>query len=158
MRSKPVLLVDAGDRRSRESRCRLFRTAVLISGILLAACSHAPQEPAPVFALPLNRITGAPAAEGQNPPVTTARPAAPRLRYVAVPPGHKVSGMAHARIILKHAKASPHRTGHAHKTKVVRTERVSTAPKHEAKASASDAPAAMIPLDEPVTKPETAKP
>src|SRR5205823_5631266 len=49
LRSKPVLLVDAGDRRSRESRCRLFRTAVLISGILLAACSHAPQEPAPVF-------------------------------------------------------------------------------------------------------------
>jgi len=158
LRLKQMLSVGFGDRPLRESRCNVLRAAVVASGILLAACSHAPQEPAPVFALPLNRITGAPALEGQNPPVTTARPTAPRLRYVAVPPGHKVSGMAHARIILKHAKASPHRAGHAHKTKVVRTERVSTAPKHEAKASASDAPAAMIPLDEPVTKPEAVKP
>jgi hypothetical protein len=38
-----------------------------------------------------------------------------RLRYVAVPPGQQVEGMAHARIVVKHKKATRHRRRHAQK-------------------------------------------
>ena len=44
-----------------------------------------------------------------------------RLRYVAVPPGEKVEGMAHARIVLKHGKRASHHPRHAHKKTVAPT-------------------------------------
>src|SRR6202040_3576393 len=85
----------------RSSRFGVFRVAVVLAcGGLLAACSHAPQEPAPVFALPLSKIVGAPAIDGQAPAPPAAEPATRQLRYIAVPAGRKVSGMAHAHVIL----------------------------------------------------------
>lgn len=130
--------------------------AVLACAGLLAACSHAPQEPAPVFALPLSRVVGAPHVEGQEPASPGAQSGLRQLRYVAVPPGHHVAGMARAHVILKQAAAAPHRPAHAHKTKLAGRHhdgRVAAAPKDKTKAAAApptgNAPAAMIMLDEP---------
>jgi len=84
----------------------------LACGVLVVACSQAPPEPAPEFALPISQVTAAPPAQGKRSAETTAPR---RLRYVAVPPGEKVAGMAHARIVLKHGKRTAHRPRHAHK-------------------------------------------
>ena len=55
---------------ARSSRLKLFAGAVVLGcGGLLAACSHAPTEPAPVFALPASKIVGASALDGQGPAV-----------------------------------------------------------------------------------------
>jgi hypothetical protein len=96
----------------------VFRAVVVLAcGIIVAACSQAPPEPAPVFTLPLSKVVGAPPIEGQ-PPAAENAPAAQQLRYVAVPPGQKVAGMAHARIVLKKTKGTPPRSRHAHKKTV----------------------------------------
>ena len=58
--------------------------------------------------------------EGQAAPPPLGQAAAPHLRYVAVPPGRKVSGMAQARVVVKQAKVKPHRSRHAHKAKMQR--------------------------------------
>jgi hypothetical protein len=135
----------------RSNRFGVFRVAIVSAcGGLLAACSHAPQEPAPVFALPLSKIVGAPAIDGQAPAPPAAQPAARQLRYVAVPAGRKVGGMAHAHVILKRASAAPGRATHRRKLKAVahaRTVGVAAAPGPQ-KAGA-DEPTAMIPLDQP---------
>ena len=75
----------------------------LICGTLFASCSQTPPEPATEFTLPLSQVsTELPSAEES---VATA--SAPRqLRYIAVPPGQHVAGMAHARIIVKHKKTT----------------------------------------------------
>ena len=87
----------------------------LACGVLVVACSPAPPEPAPEFTLPLSQVTAAPPAQGERSAETTAPR---RLRYIAVPPGEKVSGMARARILLKHDKRTAHRPRHAHKRAV----------------------------------------
>ena len=81
---------------------------ILVWSALLAACSQAPPEPAPVFALPLSKIVGA-RPNSQDPPLTAASPPTRQLRYVAVPPGRSVAGMAHAHLVLKQPTA-PHRS------------------------------------------------
>ena len=96
----------------------VFRAVVVLACSGLAvACSQAPLEPAPVFTLPLSKVVGAPPVEGQ-PPAASDAPATRQLRYVAVPPGQKVAGMAHARIVLKKTKGTPPRSRHAHKKTV----------------------------------------
>jgi hypothetical protein len=96
----------------------VFRAVVVLAcGIIVAACSQAPPEPAPVFTLPLSKVVGAPPVEGQ-PPAALDAPATRQLRYVAVPPGQKVAGMAHARIVLRKTKGTPPHSRHAHKKTV----------------------------------------
>ena len=87
---------------------------LLFCGTLIVSCSQAPPEPAPEFTLPLSQVTTAPPS-----PLESAQTAsAPsRLRYVAVPPGHQVAGMAHARIVVKQ-KPTRHRARHARKKAV----------------------------------------
>ena len=84
----------------------------LACGVLVVACSQEPIEPAPAFILPLSRVTTSPPSQ-KNAAATASAPH--QLRYVAVPPGHKVAGMAHARIAVKKTKATSHRPNHAHK-------------------------------------------
>ena len=136
----------------RSSRFGVFHIAVVLAcGGLFAACSHAPQEPAPVFALPLSKIVGAPAIDGQAPAPPAAEPATRQLRYVAVPAGRKVSGMAHAHVILKRASAAPARSPHHPKSKAVAhatATGVATAPRPQTKAAGEER-TATIPLDEP---------
>ena len=85
---------------------------VLTCGTLIVSCSQAPPEAAPEFTLPLSQVTTAP----PNPAESAETGSAPsRLRYVAVPPGHHVAGMAHARIVAKQKKAARHRPRHARK-------------------------------------------
>jgi hypothetical protein len=100
--------------RGRARVALVFRAGIVViwSG-LLAACSQAPPEPAPVFALPLSKIVGA-SPNSQDPPSPAASPPAKQLRYVAVPPGRSVAGMAHAHVIFKQP-AAPHRSTHSHK-------------------------------------------
>ena len=88
---------------------------LLICGTLIVSCSRAPPEPAPEFTLTPSQVTTAPPS-----PVESAEtaPAPSRLRYVAVPPGHQVAGMAHARIVVKQKKATRHRSRHARKKTV----------------------------------------
>jgi len=90
----------------------------LACGVLVVACSPAPPEPAPEFTLPISQVTAAPPAQGKRSAETTAPR---RLRYIAVPPGEKVAGMAHACILLKHGKRTAHRPRHAHKRAVAPT-------------------------------------
>jgi hypothetical protein len=136
----------------RSTRFGVFRVAVVLAcGGLLAACSHAPQEPAPVFALPLSKIVGAPAIDGQAPAPPAAEPATRQLRYVAVPAGRKVSGMAHAHVILKRASAAPNRATYPRKSKTVahaKPAAVATAQRPETQAG-RDQPSVTIPLDQP---------
>ena len=69
---------------ARSSRLKLFAVAVVLGcGSLLAACS-ATQEPAPVFALPLSKIVGAPTLDGQGPAAPVTKPATPQLRKAVV--------------------------------------------------------------------------
>jgi hypothetical protein len=143
---------------AKSSRLKLLGGAVVLAcGGLLAACS-ATQEPAPVFALPLSKIVGAPALDGQGPAALATKPATPQLRYIAVPPRQKVDGMAHAHVILKQAAVAPNRPSHRRKPKVAARARAvdtSAAPKIQAKAStevpAGDVPTVMFPLDEPAS-------
>ena len=136
----------------RSSRFNVFHVAVVLAcGGLLGACSQSPQEPAPVFALPLSKIVGAPAVDGQTPAQPAAQPATRQLRYVAVPPGRQVSGMAHAHVILKRASAASHRSIHPRKSKAGAHARAigpAAAPRSQTKAGGGE-PAAAIPLDEP---------
>jgi hypothetical protein len=94
-------------------RLGLFRAIALLACItLVASCSQVPPEPAPEFTLPLSQVSTAP----PSPEEAAATASAPnRLRYVAVPPGQQVEGMAHARIVVKHKKATRHRRRHAQK-------------------------------------------
>jgi hypothetical protein len=63
-----------------------------------------------------NPVTATPPAQGG---ASAAGPAAPsRLRYVAVPSGEKVGGMAHARIVLKRSKRTTHHPRHIYKRSV----------------------------------------
>jgi len=99
------------------------RAVVLLScGMLMVSCSQAPPEPAPEFTLPLSQVTTAPPS-----PVESAEtaPAPSRLRYVAVPPGHQVAGMAHARIVVKQ-KATRHRAHRSRKKAVAPSAAVKT--------------------------------
>ncbi|HVI04917.1 MAG TPA: hypothetical protein VM711_02340, partial [Sphingomicrobium sp.] len=88
----------------------------LICGVLVVACSQASPEPAPEFTLPLSEVAQTPPMQGEPSAAETTAPR--RLRYVAVPPGEKVEGMAHARIVLKHGKRAGHRPHHVHKKAV----------------------------------------
>lgn len=91
------------------------RAVVLLIGATLSvSCSQAPPEPAPEFTLPLSQVTSAPPSPAEA-AETASAPS--RLRYVAVPPGHHVSGMARARIIVK-KKATRHRPHHVRKKAV----------------------------------------
>ena len=128
------------------SRFVVFHAAVaLVCGGFLAGCSQAPQQPAPVFMLPASKVVGGPAVEGQAwaPPV--GQMPARQLRYVAVPPEHKVEGMTKARVVLKQAKVAPHHPRHAHRLKAAAQRSHATA---TAKLPVGDTPAAKIPLDE----------
>jgi hypothetical protein len=135
----------------RSSRFSVRVAVVLACGGLLAACSHAAREPAPVFALPLSKIVGAPAIDGQAPAPPAAQPAARQLRYIAVPAGRKVSGMAHAHVILKRASAAPAHSPHHRKSKAAAhgtAAGAAAAPRPQTK-TRGDEPTATIPLDEP---------
>lgn len=77
----------------------------LICGALLTSCSQTPPEPAPEFTLPLSKVSTQP----PSPEESAATASAPQqLRYIAVPPGQHVAGMAHTRILVKHKKAKHH--------------------------------------------------
>ena len=95
---------------------------LLFCGTLMVSCSQAPPEPAPEFTLPLSQVTTAPPS-----PVESAEtaPAPSRLRYVAVPPGHQVAGMAHARIVVKQ-KPTRHRAHRSRKKAVAPSAAVKT--------------------------------
>jgi hypothetical protein len=86
---------------------------LLFCGTLMVSCSQAP-EPAPEFTLPLSQVTTAPPSPAES-AETASAPS--RLRYVAVPRGHQVAGMAHARIVVKQ-KPTRHRARHARKKAV----------------------------------------
>jgi hypothetical protein len=87
--------------------------AVLACSAFVIGCSQPPPEPAPKFTLPLAEISTAPPAQGE--PVSAPR----QLRYVAVPPGQHIAGMAHARVVVKQKKGMQHRHRHAQKKAVV---------------------------------------
>ena len=96
-----------------ETHLALLRgIVVLVCGALLIGCSQPPPEPAPEFTLPLAKISTAPSVQGD------AASAPSQLRYVAVPPGQHVAGMAHARIVVKQKKGTRHRHPHAQKKDV----------------------------------------
>jgi hypothetical protein len=95
-------------------RLALFRGIVVLAcSALVIGCSPPPPEPAPEFTLPLAEVSAAPPAQGEA--VSAPR----QLRYVAVPPGQHVAGMAHARIVVKQKKGMQHRHRHAQKKAVV---------------------------------------
>ena len=87
-------------------------TVLLLCGTLIVSCSQAPPEPAPEFTVPLSQVTTAPPSPAEA-AETASAPS--RLRYVAVPPGHQVAGMAHARIVVKRKKTIHHHPRHARK-------------------------------------------
>lgn len=104
----------------------LFRAGItLICSVLVVACSQASPEPAPEFTLPISEVTATPPMQGD---ASVVEPAPRRLRYVAVPPGEKVEGMAHARIVLKHGKRTGHHPRHVHKKPVARPAAVKKKP------------------------------
>ena len=89
-------------------------TVLLFCGTLIVSCSQAPPEAAPEFTLPLSQVIAVPPSPEQA-AETASAPS--RLRYVAVPPGHQVAGMARARIVVKQ-KPTRHRARHARKKAV----------------------------------------
>ena len=92
------------------------------------------------------QVVGGPAIEGQAwvPPV--GQMPARQLRYVAVPPEHKVEGMTKARVVLRQAKIRHHHSRHAHRLNAAaQTSHATTT----AKLPVGNTPAAKIPLDEP---------
>ena len=92
----------------------------------------------------------------QNPALTAASPPTRQLRYVAVPPGRSVAGMAHAHLVLKQSTA-PHRSAPPQKKIIAQAKTVRAPGRKHTRATieppASAVPAAMIPLDEPAAKP-----
>ena len=89
--------------------------AILACSTLIASCSQAPPEAASEFTLPISQVS----TEPPNPAESAATAPSPnRLRYVAVPPRQNVEGMAHARILVKHKKATGHRHRHVQKKAV----------------------------------------
>jgi len=101
----------------RAERLALFRGIVVLAcSALVVSCSQAPPEPAPEFTLPLSEVTTAPPTQGQA-DVSASAPS--QLRYVAVPPGQHVAGMAHARIVVKQKKAKRHIHAYTRKKAVV---------------------------------------
>jgi hypothetical protein len=98
----------------KRTRADAYRAAVILFSGGVVACSQAP-EAAPEFTLPISRVTTAPPSSEET-AATTSGPH--QLRYVAVPSGQKVAGMAHARIVVKHKKAT--RDRHPHKNVVAR--------------------------------------
>jgi hypothetical protein len=95
---------------------------LLFCGTLMVSCSQAPPEPAPEFTLPLSQVTTAPPSPEQA-AETASAPS--RLRYVAVPPGHHVAGMARARIVVKQ-KPTRHRAHRSRKKAVAPSAAVKT--------------------------------
>lgn len=94
----------------------VFRAIVALAcGVLVVGCSQTSPEPAPEFALPISQVSATPPIPGEASAETTVPR---RLRYIAVPPGEKVAGMAHARIVLKQGKRKAHHLGHTHKKTV----------------------------------------
>ena len=94
-------------------RCALFRGVIVLAcGALVVGCSQAAPEPAPEFTLPLSQVSTAPPTQEEAAASATAPS---RLRYVAVPPGQHVAGMAHARIVVKQKKGKQHRHRHTQK-------------------------------------------
>jgi hypothetical protein len=89
------------------------RAAVIFFCGGVVACSSAPPEPAPEFTLPISQVSTAPPAP-QDAGASASAPS--RLRYIAVPPGQNVAGMAHARVVVKQKKVTRH--GHTHKKAV----------------------------------------
>lgn len=140
------------------SRFGTFCAAVVLGyGSVLAGCSQGPKEPAPVFMLPASKVVGGPVMEGEATAPPIGQAATRQLRYVAVPPGQRIGGMAQARVVLKQAKATPHRARHAHNAKGALRAKAARAPATDqhrpnvaAKSPASGVPASMILLDEPV--------
>jgi hypothetical protein len=95
----------------------VFRAIVALAcGVLVVACSQTSPEPAPEFTLPISQVSATPPIPGEASAAETTAPR--RLRYIAVPPGEKVAGMAHARIVLKQGKRKAHHLGHTHKKTV----------------------------------------
>jgi hypothetical protein len=103
-----------GDNMQKVKRSTPFcAIGFLICGTLVTACSQTPPEPAPEFTLPLSQVSTQP----PSPEESIATASAPqRLRYIAVPPGQHVAGMAHARIVVKQKRATRHH--HARKRAV----------------------------------------
>jgi len=95
---------------------------LLFCGTLMVSCSQAPPEAAPEFTLPLSQVTTAPPTAEQA-AETASAPS--RLRYVAVPHGHQVAGMARARIVVKQ-KATRHRAHRSRKQAVAPSAAVET--------------------------------
>ena len=85
---------------------------LLICGTLVISCSQAPPEPAPEFTLPLSQVITSPPNPAE-PAETASAPS--QLRYIAVPPGQHLAGMAHARIVVKQKKATRHGSRHTRK-------------------------------------------
>lgn len=94
---------------------------LLFCGTLIVSCAQAPPEPAPEFTLPLSQVTTAPPSPKQA-AETASAPS--RLRYVGVPPGHQVAGMARARIVKQ--KATWHRSHRSRKKAVAPSATVKT--------------------------------
>ena len=91
------------------------RAVVLLFCVtLMVSCSQAPPEAARELTLPLSQVTTAPPSPAES---TESASAPSRLRYVAVPRGHQVAGMAHARIVLKQ-KGTRHPARHGRKKAV----------------------------------------
>ena len=97
-------------------------TVLLFCGTLIVSCSQAPPEAAPEFTLPLSQVTTAPPSPAES-AQTASAPS--RLRYVVVPRGHQVAGMAHARIVVKQ-KATRHRAHRSRKKAVAPSAAVKT--------------------------------
>ena len=105
-----------GEVMDSSERIALFRGVIVLAcGALVIGCSQTSPEPAPEFTLPLSQVTTAPPTQEE----AAASASVPnRLRYVAVPPGQHVAGMAHARIVVKQKKVTRHRHRHAQKKAV----------------------------------------
>jgi hypothetical protein len=97
-------------------------TVLLFCGTLIVSCSQAPPEAAPEFTLPLSQVIAVPPSPEQA-AETASAPS--RLRYVAVPPGHHVAGMARARIVVKQ-KPTRHRAHRSRKKAVAPSAAVKT--------------------------------
>jgi hypothetical protein len=104
---------------SRSDRFGVFHAAVVLAYGGLAACSALPEEPAPVSAFPVDRITGAVTAGANRPAMTESKPAADQgeLRLVVVPRGQAVRGMVHARQITSRTAIASDRAIHPKKQK-----------------------------------------
>ena len=114
MREKALSARKGADMKSSAGWSDLLGAVITLAcGLPLLACSQAPPEPAPEFTLPLSQVTPTPPIQGEasSPESTAPR----RLRYVAVPPGERVAGMAHARIVVKQGKRTAHHPRHAGK-------------------------------------------